>query len=78
MCAGAQRRFLVRRRMQSRERMPSRKRRESIMSRFSRSPRTIFDHDDVAPEPGGGAVFGFLAFPALVLASAVASLVGMG
>jgi uncharacterized membrane protein len=48
------------------------------MIRFSRSPRTIFDHDDVAPEPGRRVVFGFLAFPALVLASALTSLVGMG
>lgn len=48
------------------------------MRRFSRLPRTIFDRDDVAPKPGRGVVFGFLALPALVLASAVTSLVGMG
>jgi hypothetical protein len=58
--------------------MQSRETQESTMRRFSRLPRTIFDRDDVAPKPGRGVVFGFLALPALVLASAVTSLVGMG
>ena len=49
------------------------------MDRFSRSRRAAFDRDDVSPERDRRSRFGlFAAFPAIVLASALASLAGMG
>ncbi|HEX8664772.1 MAG TPA: hypothetical protein VF744_12150 [Beijerinckiaceae bacterium] len=49
------------------------------MGCFSRSRQAAFDRDDMSPERDHHIAFGFLAaLPALVLASAVASLFGLG
>jgi hypothetical protein len=49
------------------------------MGRFSCSRQAAFDRDDMSPERDHHIAFGLLAaLPALVLASALTSLVGLG
>jgi ABC-type tungstate transport system substrate-binding protein len=53
--------------------------REGVMGRFSRSRQAAFDRDDMSPERDRHIAFGLLAaLPALVLASALTSLFGLG